>query len=199
MIAGLQKDSFMKLALIGVGRRPLTLCAALARPAVAALVLAVAAGCTGGPRQRPVEMGPVDQGPGTLTAGRKFLEGRWSLESFEVYPEGKPPIAVKGNGTLSYDDFGNLKVDIRADQATSDQLRAAGIDIRDGVISSEGRTAVDMQNRTLTYVVSGQTPNTGPLALNRPRHWQVEGDVLTLTTKDDSGKPLSVGRWKKSP
>jgi hypothetical protein len=155
-------------------------------------------GCKSAPRERPIPLGPVDQGPGSLTAARKYLEGRWSLESFEVYPPGKPPIALKGSGTLSYDDFGNLKMDIRADQASADLLRAAGIDIRDGVISSDGRTAVDMQNRTLTYIIPGQTPNPGPLALNRPRHWVVEGNVLTLTTKDDNGKPLSVGRWRKS-
>ena len=28
------------------------------------------------PRQRPVKMGPVDQGPESLVAERKFLEGR---------------------------------------------------------------------------------------------------------------------------
>ena len=38
----------------------------------------------------------------------------------------------------------------------------------------------------------------GPLAPNRPRHWEVTGDVLTLTTKDDSGAPLAVSRWKRS-
>ena len=162
------------------------------------LVVAVAAGCSGAPRQRPVEMGPVDEGAGSLAAARRFLQGRWALESFELYPAGKPPITLKGAGTLSYDEFGNLKIEIRADQASSDLLRAAGVDIRDGMISSDGRTAVDMESRTLTYVVPGQTALPGPLALNRPRHWEVAGDLLTLTTKDDSGKPSSVGRWRKS-
>ena len=151
----------------------------------------------GAPSQR-VKGGPVSEGAGSVTAARKYLEGRWTLESFEIYPPGKPPITLKGQGTLSYDEFGNLKMDIRADQAVSDTLRAAGVDIRDGVISSNGRTAIDMQNRTLTYVMEGQAPlMTGPLAMNRPRHWQVEGTLLTLTTQDDAGKPLSVGRWRK--
>ena len=162
-----------------------------------ALVLGLQA-CAGAPRQRPVKAGPVSEGPGTITSARAYLEGRWTLESFEVYPPGKPPITLKGSGTLSYDEFGNLKMDIRADQASSDLLRAAGVDIRDGVISTSGRTAVDMQNRTLTYVMEGQAPLiAGPLAMNRPRHWQVEGTLLTLTTQDDAGKPLSVGRWRK--
>jgi hypothetical protein len=165
---------------------------------VLSFFIAGTTGCKSAPRQRPVKGGDVAGGAGSLTAARKYLEGRWTLESFEVYPPGKPPITLKGSGTLVYDDFGNLKIDIRADQSAADVLRAAGIEIQDGVISSDGRTAIDLQNHTLTYIVAGQTPNTGPLALNRPRHWVVEGTLLTLTTQDDAGKPLSVGRWRKS-
>ena len=142
-------------------------------------------------------MGPVAEGAGSLAAARKFLQGRWALQSFEVFPPGKAPIVLKGAGTLNYDEFGNLQIEIRADQASGDLLRAAGIDIRDGLISSEGRTAVDMENHTLTYVIPGQA-GTGPLALSRKRHWDVKGDLLTLTTKDEAGKPLSIGLWRKS-
>jgi hypothetical protein len=169
-------------------------------PLVIALLCGTA--CAAAPRQRPVEGGPVDTGAGTLTAARTFLEGRWTLESFQVFPPGNDPVALKGNGTLSYDEYGNLQIEIRADEKSADLLRAAGIDIRDNVISSSGRTAVDMQNRTLTYLVGGQqlAPSTaGPLALTRPRYWEVEADRLTLTTKDDNGKPLSVGRWRRMP
>jgi hypothetical protein len=142
---------------------------------------------------------PVNTGPQSLASARNFLEGRWVLESFEVRPAGKPPIVLKGNGTLVYDNMGNLKMDIRADEASADVLRASGIDIRDGMISTDGRTAVDMQNKTLTYVVKGQAPLIrGPLGVERPRHWVVEGDTLILTTLDDAGQPLSVGRWKRS-
>ncbi len=116
-----------------------------------------------------------------------------------IYPPGKPPIQLKGSGTLVYDEFGNLKIDIRADQASTDLLRDAGIDLKEGVLASEGRTAVDMQNRTLTYVVPGQTAGRGPLSLSRPRHWVVQSNVLTLTTQDDNGKPLSVAKWRKGP
>jgi hypothetical protein len=163
--------------------------------------LAATVACSAAPRQRPVEGGPVDTGAGTLTAARKYLEGRWTLESFELRPPGKEPIVLKGQGTLSYDASGNLTMNIRTtDEKTSDLLRASGIDIRDGVISTEGRTAIDLQNRTLTYVLQGQAPLVkGPLGIERPRHWVVEGDVLTLTTKDEAGQPLSIGRWRKIP
>jgi hypothetical protein len=168
-------------------------------PVLLAIVLLSISACAAAPINKPIKVGDVDTGSGSVTAARKFLEGRWTLESFEVHPPGKPVVNLKGMGTLTYDDFGNLRMEIRADQAASDQLRAAGIDIRDGIISSDGRTAVDMPNRTLTYVIQGQPPTgTGPLAMNRPRHWQVDGDVLTLTTRDDAGNVASVGRWRKT-
>ena len=167
-----------------------------------ALLLAVVAGsfaCSAAPRQKPVEGGPVGTGAGTLTSARNFLNGRWTLESFELRRPNQPPILLKGQGSLVYDDYSNLTMNIRADEQSSDALRAAGIDIRDGAIVTEGRAAIDMQNHTLTYVLDGQAPLIkGPLGSDRPRHWVVEGDILILTTKDQAGEPTSVGRWRKT-
>jgi hypothetical protein len=150
----------------------------------------------------PAQKGPVASGPGTLSAARKYLEGRWSLVSFEVMPPGKAPIVVTGQGTLVYDDFGNLEMEIRVDQPTALQLESVGIPSAKGRLSMKGRTVIDLQNKTLTYVLQGQPAfgePSGPLALNRSRHWEVEGDLLTLTTMSDQGQPVSRGRWQKRP
>jgi hypothetical protein len=160
----------------------------------AATALLVVACVTGAATQGPSGAKPV-----ALADARKFLEGRWALESFEVRPPGRPPIVLKGQGVLTYDNFSNLRMEIRTDQATSDQLRAAGIDIREGILSTEGRTVIDQQNRTITYFLEGQpTAGGGPLATHRKRHYEIKDDVLTLTTRDDSGAPLSIGIWKRS-
>ena len=154
----------------------------------------------GAPYNKPIKGGPVDQNAGSLASARKFLEGRWSLISFEVYPPGQQPIPLKGSGSLVYDEYSNLKMEIRTDAATAERLVAAGIPSKEGVITQEGRAVVDIQNRTLSYMIPGGAPigaASGPLATNRPRYWQVEGNILTLTTKDDAGKTLSVGRWQK--
>jgi len=172
------------------------------KSAAVAALLAGAIACAASERQRVVSMGPVPTGAGTTTAARKFLEGRWILESAVITPPGAKPITLKGTGVLTYDDFGNMEMNIKADEASSDLLRAGGIVIPDGVISTTGRTAIDLQNKTLTYILEGQAASMktggGPLAPNKPRHWEVNGDVLTLTTKDESGAALSVSRWKKS-
>jgi hypothetical protein len=166
-----------------------------------ALCTVTGAACGAAPGERPIELGPVDTGSGTLASGRKFLEGRWQLESFEVHPPEQVPVVLQGSGTLIYDNMGNLRMEIRANEASADMLRAAGVDIRDGIISTDGRTAIDLQNRTLTYVLQGQAPlvKGGPLAVERPRHFVVDAETLILTTKDAAGRPLSIARWKRMP
>ena len=162
--------------------------------------LALAA-CTSAPWNEPIKLGPVDTGAGSLTAARKYLEGRWTLLSYEVFLPGEPPIALGGSGLLTFDDYGNLTTEIRVDDATSRILEKAGIRTTNGAFMTSGRTVVDMTARTLTYVLEGQPPlgaPSGPLALNKPRYWQVEGKLLTLTTKTEDGATASVGRWQKS-
>jgi hypothetical protein len=142
----------------------------------------------------------VEKGSGSTAAARKYLEGRWSLISFDVFPPGQEPLHVNGSGMLLYDGFGNLDVEIRVDEPTAHMLERAGIPSTGGRISSRGRAAVDMQNRTLTYFFQGAPllgAPSGPLALNRPRYWHVDGSLLTLTTRGDDGRPLSVARWQK--
>lgn len=139
----------------------------------------------------------------TLVEARKYLEGRWSLESFEVRSPGGSLKKLEGSGVLTFDDFANLRMEIRTDQSSADVLRAAGIQTLDGTISTDGRVAIDLQRRTLTYFLEGQrsgyVTGGGPLAPSRPRHWEVTADTLTLTTRDDGGAPLSVSRWTRRP
>jgi len=160
-----------------------------------AVAVTSAAACTYKPRTDP-----PNTGPGSVKTARQYLEGRWSLVSFAVYPPGASPVQVKGTGTLVYDDFGNLQMDLNVDEASAALMQKAGIAVEKGRFSSSGRTIVDMQGRSLTYVLDGQPAvggPAGPLAMSRPRYWERDGNTLTLTTKDDKGQPLSVGKWQK--
>jgi hypothetical protein len=148
------------------------------------------------------QRGPVDTGPGTLAAARKYLEGRWRLLTYDVRLPGKPPVILKNEGTLTYDAFGNLTIEIYVDPETAKTLAEGGIHTTKGVLITSGKTAINMQARTLTFLIEGQPKlgaPSGPFALNRPRHWQVDGNVLTLTTRGDDGQPASIGRWEKVP
>jgi hypothetical protein len=149
-----------------------------------------------------IQRGPVDTGPGTLAAARKYLEGQWRLLSYEVRLPGKAPITLTGNGTLTYDAFGNLTIEIQVDPATAERLAEGGVRTKNGVLITSGKTAINMQARTLTFLLPDQPKlgaPSGPFALNRPRHWEVDGNKLTLTTHGDDGQPSSIGRWEKVP
>jgi hypothetical protein len=153
------------------------------------------------PDDQRIKMGPVETGPGTLTAARKYLEGRWALLSYEIFPPDAPALRLDGEGTLVYDDFGNLEMDVRVDDKTAVVLEGVGIRTTDGRLVTKGRTVIDLQGRTLVFVLDQQPAfgvPAGPLALNRPRHWEVNGNELTLTTKGDDGRALSVSRWRKA-
>jgi len=166
------------------------------------IIAVMAAACAAAPRQRPYYGGDTDNGAGTLTAARKYLEGRWNMLSYQVMPSGQAPIKIDGEGVLNYDGFGNMTIEVRVKPPQVELLDRAGLPSDNGVLSSNGRTVVDMKTHTLTFVLEDQptfVPPSGPLAFNRPRHWDVKGNVLTLTTKDDRGKTVSVSTWQKMP
>jgi len=147
--------------------------------------------------QRPVEVNkPADP----LIAARYQLQGRWDLISYEILPPGKAKIQLLGKGTMIYDDYGNLEMNIRVDEPTARSLDEAGIPTKDGVLLTKGRTVIDVQTQSLVFVLQGQPAfgaPSGPLGLNRRRFWQVDGQVLTLITKGDDGSPLSISKWQK--
>ena len=153
-------------------------CDAISRTRAIAVGVVVwaATGCSGAPRQRNVEMGPVEAGAGSLTAARKFLEGRWALESFEVFPPGKSPIVLKGQGSLNYDQF-------EACRSKSAPTRRRPICCvprasTSGTASFRAKAAPpSIWRSTLTYVVPGQA-GTGPLALSRKRIWEVKAESV---------------------
>ena len=158
------------------------------------LVVAGASACTYKPRTAP-----TNTGTGTVNQARQYLQGNWSLLSFTIHDANGTPIAMKGTGTLVYDDFNNMTMTLQADDATAALLAKAGLPMEKNQFSTKGKTIVDMQNRTLRYVLEGQYVGvtTGPMAIDRLRYWQVDGNTLTLTTNDDNGRPLSVGKWQK--
>ena len=55
---------------------------------VTAVALLVLPSCAKTARERPVKMGDVDTGPGSLEAVRRQLEGSWELVSLAVVPQG---------------------------------------------------------------------------------------------------------------
>ncbi len=169
----------------------------------------VLAGCAASPRQRPLPTTPIAEGPDTIQAARKELQGRWTLVSLDVATEDGRLAEVESAGELVADDFGNLHVEFRMSDAGQKTLTALGIHTPNPVISTSGQVVIDTQNKKITYVSSNAEaqafdPNlaalrANPFALQRPRYYVIDDTgILTLSTRYDSGKDAATSRWKKA-
>ena len=116
-----------------------------------ALVISGAAACTYKPRTAP-----INTGAGTVNQARQYLQGNWSLLSFTIYDANGAAIAMKGTGTLIYDDFNNMTMTLQARRRHGGPARESRTANGEEQFSTKGKTIVDMQNKTLRYVLEGQ-------------------------------------------
>lgn len=163
----------------------------------ALLALAVCAngvlGCAARERTRPVKMGPVDTGAGSLEATRREFQGAWTLMSLEIVEANGARQRVKAAGRLTYDEFGNMTVrgEIEDDRAKSVPLEFTG------------RIVIDTaQHRFYAAdLVSGESTNPNPLAAIAPdkvRQYDITPTRLTVTYLDAAGKPSAVALWERA-
>ena len=169
------------------------------RPVHHLLLLAAAAcvasqlGCEAAPRQRPVEMGPVDTGPNSIEAVRRQLEGTWDLISLDLYSPTGERVPAQATGRLQYDEFGNLSM-----RGTL----AGGAHVEESVLNVSGRVVIDPGTRTFRFgdvkAPSADEKRIDPkLDAANVRYYDLQGDVLRTTVKGADGKTTATATWKK--
>jgi len=146
-------------------------------------------------RLRPVEMGPVNTGPGTLEAVRKQLEGTWHLVSAEIIGADGTARAVKGQALLTCDAYGNLTVKGSYEEPSLGADAAAAINFT-------GRVAIDVQKHELHLLdlrqSDGDFQNLPPeMVASRTRQYEFVGDTLKMTIRSAKGAVTAVNIWKK--
>lgn len=162
----------------------------VAKTAAIALAAGIGVGCQAAPRQRPVKMGPVSTGAGSLEAARRQLEGNWELVSYQIVgPDGKA-VDVTGAGTLSLDAYANISLEARAETKAGKVLP----------MSMQGRIVIDpvQQSFALADVdASGQTVAPGQVSPDKRRFYSFEGDVLKIEVRDEAGKTTARSSWRR--
>lgn len=141
-----------------------------------------------------------EKGPQTLAQARQYLVGKWTLVTMDVYPPNAPAIKNAATGTMLYDEFSNMTVTMAFNPEAAKLAEKIGIPTKDGVLTTTGRTLIDIGQRSLSYVLEGEPdyrPVRHPLDTNLPRYWEANGNRLTLRTKDTTGKLLTESIWQK--
>jgi hypothetical protein len=146
-------------------------------------------------RRSPIPLGSVASGEGTLAAVRTQLEGTWNLVSAELVSASGQRTALRGTAVLTYDAYGNLslKSTYVDPAATADQK---------AVLNYSGRAVIDVQQQVLHLLSlqesEGDFAKLPPEMLaRRDRAYAFDGDLLTLTIKDASGRVTAVTTWRK--
>ena len=178
-----------------------------------AIVLALgssAISCASSPRQRPVAVGEVDTGPGSLTAARQQLEGHWTLVTLAMFDEDGTQVDVDATGSLTSDAFGGLTIEFRMTDAGRQSLESLGIVSPNPVISTSGRAVIEPRQQQITYVGADFAKQGGldaglaakranPFALERVRYYTFNADgSMRLATRHDNGREAAVSTWKRS-
>ena len=161
---------------------------------VTALATFVLAGCQAAPRARPVKMGPVDAGAGSVEAARRQLQGTWQLVELDILSPSGEKTPVQASGRLTYDDHGNIAM--RGTITGSAQVDPSALNF-------EGRVAIDPDAHTikLTAVTakSADDKRVDPkLDASKTRYYTFEGDLLKTTLKDASGTSTAMATWKRA-
>ena len=172
---------------------------------------AVAVGCAGGPRQKPLPTKPIETGENTTNAVRKQFEGRWTLVAYRASTLDGKTQDVDANGLLVFDGFGTLQLEYKISDAGMQTLTRLGISSPNPTISESGRVVIDTQKQLITYANNDFTKKllaydpelakkrANPYALERVRTYAFDSDgLLTLTTHYDNGKEALMSRWKRS-
>jgi hypothetical protein len=161
---------------------------------VAVLTFALLAGCQAAPRARPVKMGPVDAGAGSVEAARRQLQGTWQLVELDVYSPSGQKTPVQASGRLTYDDHGNLAM--RGTITGSAQVDPSALNF-------EGRVAIDPDAHTIKLTgvtaASADDKRVDPkLDASKVRYYEFEGDLLKTTLKDSAGTTTATATWKRA-
>ncbi len=172
------------------------------------VVLASISACTGGAIKKPLNTSPIASGIDTVESARKSLEGTWTLVSLVVQNASGGRATPDATGTLTWDAYGNLKIEYRLSDAGLKALDAIGVRPATPVIVTDGRAVINPQDKAIQYVPPDASarafdPNlaaarANPFALERLRYYVLRTDgTLTLSTRHDNGQDAAVSHWKK--
>jgi hypothetical protein len=122
------------------------------------------------------------------------LAGSWDLVSFEAFTEPGQPVQVPASGRMSYDEFGNLRVDGQLEESDTGRLT---------MLTLSGRAVIDVaQQRLLVLESEGNIPfdqvDFATAAPDRFRYYAFEGDRLLMSVRDDDGQLTALLMWRRS-
>ncbi len=167
---------------------------------VLGLVVALAggAGCKAAPLGRPMNLGAPNTGPGSVEYARRQLQGTWTLERLEIADASGTLRPINATATLTYDEFGNMKVSGRVLDVLPDDQRRALLPL----VEYSGRAIIDPAKNEIRVENVEQRAEVDP-ALNsavgteRIRKYEVTDTTLVIRFLTADGRTTAATRFKR--
>ena len=129
---------------------------------------------------------------------RRQLQGTWTLERLEIADSAGALRPVNATGTLTYDEFGNMKVSGRVlDVLPDDQQRALL-----PLVEYSGRAIIDAAKSEFRVEAVEQRSEVDPalkaaLGIDRIRKFEVTDTTLVIRYITPEGRTAATTRFKK--
>jgi hypothetical protein len=159
---------------------------------------AAGSGCSATPRQRPIELGPVDTGPGTLAYVRRQLEGSWDLVTLEVRDAAGAMTPAKAQALLTYDAYGNMRVRGRLNESLPDsaaRLASSAVDYSGQIVIDPRRNEFRMTEQQAAEPLNKELQSV--LRLSRVRRYEITADTLKIHVMDEGNAVVATTTFRK--
>jgi hypothetical protein len=174
------------------------LCLGIVIAAGAGAAAGSVSGCAAAPRERPIELGPVDQGPGSLAYVRRQLEGSWDLVALEVRNASGAMTPAKAKAVLTYDAYGNMQVRGKLNEALPDAatpLAASAIDYSGQIVIDPRKNEFRMTEQDAAAPLDPGVKSV--LRLSRVRRYELTADTLKIHVMDEGNAVVATTTFRK--
>ena len=164
---------------------------------LAALTVAICVSCQAQPRQRPLDIGPVTSGEGTVEFERRRLQGTWQLDRFEVVDSSGNNWVVKAQANLTYDEYGNLRVEGKLLEPLPGQKALAH-----PLLGYNGAIVIDPDRHQFRLMDTQSVGKIDPalggaIATSNLRRYELTPNTLKIWYLAPDGKPTAVASFSR--
>jgi hypothetical protein len=155
--------------------------------------------CAAAPRERPIELGPVDTGLGSVEHARRTLEGTWKLERFDMRNPSGQWVPVKAEAVLVYDAYGNLNVKgqlLQSMPGTSPFHPRALLDYSGRIVIDPDKSQFRLLNPEGDTPVDPDLSET--IGQQRVRRYEILGDQLKISYLNTDGGIVATTTFRRA-
>jgi len=162
------------------------------------LGLVVLAACGGSSGARPPATAPASPPAAGPAPSSHPLQGEWRLVTYEAIAADGSRTRQPVTGRMSVGPAGNLQLNAQVTRQGQEPF----------VLDYSGRAVVDQRAQMLRVeganvpAPPGGAPAnlTAAVSLDRSRHYQLSGDLLTVTAiESGTARPVATAVWRRQP